>query len=53
MVGEQLNWWMVVTCCDQRVLRMGVYELRESRVHKACALTSVSHLDVTVEKKRW
>ena len=31
-----LDWWLGVTCSDQRVFRVCVYELRESRVDKAC-----------------
>ncbi len=33
---------MAVTCCDQGVFRMCMYELGESRVDEACALISVS-----------
>ena len=36
LVGEQLDWWMAVTCGDQCVFRVCVHELREGRVDEAC-----------------
>ena len=41
LVGEKLDWWMAVTCCDQGVFRMCVHELGESRMDEACGLISV------------
>ena len=38
LVGEKLDWWMAVTCCDQGVFRMCMHELGESRVDEACAV---------------
>lgn len=50
LMREQLDWWMAVTCSDQRVFRVCVHELRESRVDKACVrisrLSSVSKTSV-------
>ena len=36
LMGEKLDWWMAVTCCNQGVFRMCVHELGESRVDEAC-----------------
>jgi hypothetical protein len=41
LVGEKLDWWMVMTLRDQGVFRMCIHELGESRVNEAYALISV------------
>lgn len=50
LVGEKLDWWMAVTCCDKGVFRMCMHELGKSRVDETCVCIDSVILDIVIAR---